>query len=138
MSALLDSVDELYRGVVTEPGEWNDQSFDDWTSSLGDSTALDKTSSKYVRRVMTSARKLRMFWLSQPDGPEDDWRSRVDIALGNRAWRPVLDLSMHELERDPSHELFERTSDLFRSVNREPFLDGAGFEAYLDSKPGLQ
>jgi len=138
MSALLDSVDELFRGVVTEPGEWNDQRFDDWASSLGESSALDKTSSKYVRRVMTSARKLRTFWLSQPGVRQDDWRSRVDVALGNRAWRPVLDLSMYELHRDPSYELFERTSDLFRSVNHEPFLDGAGFEAYLETKPGSQ
>jgi len=135
MSALLDSVDELYSGVVSEPGDWNDQRFDDWASSLGESSALDKTSSKYVRRVVTAARKLRTFWLSRPDGREGDWRSRVDAALGNRAWRPVLDLSMHELQRDPSYELFERTSDLFRSVNHEPFLDGLGYEAYLETRP---
>ncbi|MFV2000336.1 MAG: hypothetical protein ACC654_08255 [Acidimicrobiia bacterium] len=135
MSALLDSVDVLYRGVVSEPGEWNDQRFEDWANSLGESSALDKASSKYVRRVMTSARKLRTFWLSQPGSQEDDWRSRVDLALGNRAWRPVLDLSMHELEKDPSYELFERTSDLFRSVNHEPYLDGIGFDAFLETRP---
>jgi len=135
MSALLDSVDALYRGVVSEPGEWNDQRFEDWANSLGELSALDKASLKYVRRVMTSARKLRTFWLSQPGGQEGDWRSRVDLALGNRAWRPVLDLSTYELQKDPSYELFERTSDLFRSVNHEPYLDGIEFEAFLETRP---
>jgi hypothetical protein len=136
VSALLDSVDVLYSGVVSEPGVWNDQRFEDWANSLGESSTLDKTSSKYVRRVMASARKLRTFWLDQPDGSESDWRSRVDSALGNRAWRPVLDLLMYELKRDPSYELFERTSDLFRSVHHEPYLDGIGYDAFLETMPG--
>jgi len=135
VSQLLDSVDALYRGVVTDPDAWNDQHLEDWALSVADSSTLDKTSARYVRRVLASARKLRTFWLSQADGLESDWRSRVDLALGNRAWRPVLDLSMHELQNDPSYELFERTSDLFRSVHRELYLDGIGYQAFLETKP---
>lgn len=134
MSALLDAVEDLYRGVVTEPGEWNDQRFADWSAAVSETDTIDKTSSKYVRRSMTSARKLRTFWLSDPGGTEDEWRSRVDLALGNRAWRPLLDLSMYELEKDPSYELFHRTSGLFRSVNLEPYLDGISYEAFLETR----
>jgi len=131
LSALLDAVDALYSGVVTEPGSWNDRRFEDWSEAIGESSELDKTSVKYVRRVMTSARKLRAFWLDRPVDDETDWQSRVDIALGNRAWRPVLDLSTHLLDVYPSAEVFERASFLFRSVNHEEFLDGVSYDEWM-------
>ncbi|MCL1594186.1 MAG: hypothetical protein M3132_07550 [Actinomycetia bacterium] len=133
MSALLDAVDVLYRGVVSEPGAWNDRRLEDWSETLGEFSELDRASAKYIRRVMTAARKLRAFWSEHPVDEGIDWRSRVDLALGNRAWRPVLDLATYLLSIDPSPEVFERTSILFRTVNHEQFIDGITYEEWIEN-----
>ena len=132
MSALLDAVDTLYAGVVSEPDAWNEQKFVDWSDGFADSTELDRVAAKYIRRVMSAGRKLQVFWSARLVDETIDWQSRVDLALGNRAWRPVLDLATHLLSTQPSHEAFARASLLFRMVNHELFLDGVSYEEWIE------
>ncbi len=132
MSTLLDAVDTLYSGVVSEPDAWNEQKFADWSDGLADSAELDRVAAKYVRRVMSASRKLQVFWSERSVDEATDWQSRVDLALGNRAWRPVLDLATHLLSTHPSPEVFEQASVLFRMVNHELFLDGVSYQEWID------
>jgi len=136
VNSLLSEVDQLYLGVVCDPEAWNEQRFADWAESAAGGTAIDRVIAKYLRRVLSVARKLQAFWVGQVARPELDWRSRVDLALGPRAWRPVLDLATHLLDAEPSEELFDRTSRLFRLVNNEPYLDGIGYEAWAEDRAG--
>ncbi len=129
---LLDDVDRLYEGVVTDPDSWIEQRFIDWSESVISGGEIDREISKHLRRVMATARKLRVFWADRPDRPDLEWRSKVDIALGPRAWRPVLNLATVLLDSDPEEELFKRTAGLFRIVNNAPYLDGIGYEKWSE------
>lgn len=134
MTAVLAEVDALYAAVVLEPQQWSDQSVADWAGGVAGADGVDKVSAKYLRRIVRVAGKLQQFWLSdeRASDPSLDWTSRVDIAMGPKAWRPVLDLATYMLESHPSPETFERVASMFRVVNSVEFLDGASFEEWRD------
>lgn len=131
--SVADDVFALYEGVVTNPAAWTDQALADWADGVVTSEGMDREAAKYLRRVLTTATKLHRFWAADArlSDPSIGWESRVDIALGPRAWRPVLDLTMHDLDRDPDPTLFAIVSDLFRVVNNRPWLDGISYEDWL-------
>jgi hypothetical protein len=52
----------------------------------------------------------------------------VDLAMGPRAWRPVLDLAEVRLHEVRSEEAFTDVVRLFPLVNSEEYLDGIEFE----------
>lgn len=133
MSALVDEALSLYAGVVTDPAGWTDQTIADWSEGVATTEGMDRLSGKYLRRIVTTATKLKRFW--EADGRLSDvsigWESRVDIAYGAKAWRPVLDLALHELGRSPDPSLFATVAELFRVVNNRPWLEGVGYEEWL-------
>lgn len=131
--SLVASVESLYEGVTTRPGDWGPTAFDDWASEAAHA-GLDKVEAKLVRRAMREAQRLREFWTSDARVHDDelDWRSRVDIARGPRAWRPLLELALLELEAAPTFDAFERVRSLFPVVNNAPFADGRDFDTWLD------
>ena len=128
---LLAAIDDMYEQVATSPAVWNDQAFQDWAAEVaGD--GLTKAQARGVRRCLVMGQKLRDFW----DDPARsvsaaDWRSRVDVAYGARAWRPTLELAMSGLEREPSPELFEEVKDRFRVVNSEAWMEGIGYQEWV-------
>lgn len=134
MSGLLGEVDQLYIGVVSDPERWNEQRFADWSESVTGGYEIDRDVARYMRRIITVARKLQTFWLDHGDRRELDWRSKVDLALGPRAWRPVLELASYLVAAEPSRELFETNAALFRLVNNEQYLDGIGFEEWIEER----
>lgn len=131
MSGILDDIDELYEGCVMAPGQWNSQAFADWSEAVAGTYDLDKEQAKYVRRAITAARKLQAFWLNDQKAASDDWQSRVDQAMGPRAWRPQLDLAEYLFATSPSQETFDRVSSLFPLVMNEPYMDGITYEEWL-------
>lgn len=135
MSGLLSEIDQLYELSVTEPQRCTEQFYVDWAEGIGGSPDMDKVSARYVRRCLNMARKLAGFWGERGTVTEPrDWQSRVDVALGPRAWRPQLDLAEHLLERDGSTEAFAVVSGLFPVVNNQPFLDGVTFEQWQEGR----
>ncbi len=134
---VLDEVDQLYELAVSEPSCLNDQAVADWAEGVAVGYEMDRTGSKYVRRCLNVSRKLASFWTARGTVKDDplDWRSRVDIALGIRAWRPQLDLAQHLLEISPTEGTYQRAAELFRLVNYEPFLDGMSFEEWYETHP---
>jgi hypothetical protein len=131
--SVLAAVDRLYESVVTDPESWNEQSFGDWADdALHDAADLSKGAIREVRRCLRAAQKLRAFWAERaPDAAEDDWRSRVDVALGARAWRPALDLAMAGLAEDPSPELYAEVQLRFPVVHSDRWMEGIDYETWL-------
>jgi hypothetical protein len=129
---LLDEVDGLYHSVVSDPESWIEQRFIDWSDSVSAGGEIDRDLAKHLRRILATARKLGRFWRDHADRPDLAWRSKVDLAFGPRAWRPVMDLAMVLLESDPSEELFDRAGELFRIVNNQPYLDGIDYENWSE------
>jgi hypothetical protein len=128
---ILAAVDRLYEGVVMEPESWNERAFADWAEELaaGD---LSRDQARGVRRCLRMAQRLRAFWVEGGSVVvAEDWRTRVDVALGPRAWRPTLELARDGLDDEPSPELFELVRERFRSVNSEPWLEGVSYEEWL-------
>ena len=127
----LQRVDDLYERVVLAPGSWNDEAFTDWIAEVfADGATPSRDLAREVRRCLRAARKLRDFWSDPPDGvPSDagDWRTRVDLALGIRAWRPVLGIAQAGLREAPSVELFEETKSRFREVHGTPWMEGVSY-----------
>lgn len=134
MSARVAAVEGLYESVVTTPGAWNEQMFVDWTDSIDAEGSLSKVEAKYIRRAMRVAQKLRTFWLEAGDRADLRWESRVDLAQGPPAWRPVLDLAKVHMHNSPSEESFGEVSRLFRLVNNQEFLDGIDFDEWIRTK----
>lgn len=135
MSGLLVEIDQLYELTVTEPQRCTEQFYVDWAEGAASGSDVDKVSARYLRRSLTMARKLAAFWTEKdPSSGPNDWRSRVDMALGARAWRPQLELAEYLLTRDGSVESFEVVSMLFPVVNNQPFLDGISFEEWQEGK----
>jgi hypothetical protein len=137
--SVVDEVDRLYEIAVTSPQSLNDQAIQDWSDGVAAGYELDRQGAKYVRRCLNSARRLASFWVERESRNEDpvDWPSRVDLALGVRAWRPQLELAQHMLEVAPSYETYESASRLFRLVNNEPFLDDMTYEVWLTARQNL-
>jgi hypothetical protein len=133
---LLDEVDQLYEQSVTRPSSLNDQAIADWADSVATAYEVDRAGARYVRRCLNVSRKLAAFWSGRApgSGDPDDWRSRVDLALGVRAWRPQLELAQHLLEDSPAQDTYLRAAGLFRLVNNQPFLDGMSFEKWYETR----
>ncbi len=127
---LLAAIDALYRGVVTEPADWSDQAIADWAEDLAGS-GLTPAQTKGVRRCLRAAIRLRDLWERGRTISTDDWRSRVDVALGAKAWRPTLDLARSGLDTEPSAELFDEVGRRFRLVHSEPWMDGLTFDEWF-------
>lgn len=129
---LLQAIDRLYQDVVVAPESWNPQAFSDWAQEAA-IDGIDKAQAKALRRSLRLAAKLAQFWLTgeaQVEAP--DWRTRVDIALGPRAWRPTLELAQAGLDADPSEAMFEEVRRRFRVVNSEYWMDGVSYEEWLE------
>jgi hypothetical protein len=131
--AALRAIDGLYEAVVTDPGDWNDQAFADWANeALIEAAGLSRPALREIRRCVRAAQKLQAFWISEQQvvADHDDWRSRVDIASGPRAWRPTLDLAQLGLAAFPCEELFDEVKARFAVVNSQRWMDGIGFEEW--------
>ena len=132
--AVLRAVERLYEAVVMDPAGWNEQAFADWAGeALGDAAELPKEAVRDVRRCLRAAQKMQAFWGGEQAivSDHDDWRSRVDIALGPRAWRPTLELARTGLEHVPSEELYEEVKARFAIVNSERWMDGIDFDEWM-------
>jgi hypothetical protein len=129
----LGAIERLYESVVTDPAAWGEQAFADWAGeALVDAGEMPKTAVREIRRSLRAAQKLRDFWLSGRSevSDHDDWHTRVDIALGARAWRPLLDLAMIGLEESPDEELFEQVKERFVVVTSDRWMDGVSFDQW--------
>lgn len=133
---ILDEVDQLYELAVTSPSSLNDQKIHDWSDGVTGGYEIDRIDAKLIRRCVTVARKLAVFWSARDAGRDDpaEWHSRVDLALGVKAWRPQLELAQHLLETSPDDATYRKAGQLFRIVNHEPFLDGMSYEAWCEAR----
>lgn len=116
------------------PEAWNEQSFADWADdTLVDAADLPREAVREVRRCLRAAQQLQAFWAKSEHtvSDHDDWRSRVDIALGPRAWRPTLHLAQLGLDNAPSEELFLEVKERFAVVYSERWMDGIDFEDWI-------
>ncbi len=134
--SLLDEVDQLYEAAVSAPASVNDQMIADWAEGTASGYEIDRQGARYIRRSVNAARKLASFWSTREPAKSDpaDWPSRVDLALGAKAWRPQLELAQHLLETSPSEDIYERAAQLFRLVNNEPFLDGMSYDVWFEAQ----
>ncbi len=113
------------------PDGWTEQSFTDWAADVA-LQPLGKTEAKAVRLVLRVASKLQQFWLGHPQVSGDTpWQSRVDLAVGAKAWRPTLDIAMVGLLIRPDPELYEEVQVRFRLVNSQGWMDGVAYEDWL-------
>ena len=131
MSNRVRAVESLYEAVVLEPERWSEQMFVDWTDSVDSDGSVSRVEAKYIRQALRNAQALRTFWLSSPNRSDLRWDSRVDLALGPKAWRPVLELARTELQSSRSEDSFADVARLFRVVNGEDYLDGIGFDEWI-------
>ena len=134
--SVLAAVEGLYESVVGDPSSWNDQALADWAGeTLVDAAELPKEVAREVRRCLRAAQKLRTFWAEESSSvvDHDDWKARVDIALGPRAWRPTLNIATAGLHNAPSEELFAEVKERFAVVNSERWMDGIDYEDWLDN-----
>lgn len=133
MSGVLGDVDSLFETAVMSPDALTEQSIADWFQGVAAAADMDKLTAKLLRRLVRTAQKLATFWGSDARARDLslDWRTRVDIAMGPRAWRPVLDLGQHILEQYPTEVLFESVGELFRIVNGETWLEGMAYDEWL-------
>lgn len=133
---LLGDIDQLYEVAVTDPTSLHDQAVSDWAESVASNHEIDRVAAKYVRRCLGMSRRLASFWAVRPDtaGDPDDWRSRVDIAFGIRAWRPQLDLAQHLLVGTATHDAYRHVVELFRLINGAPFLDGMSYDEWYETR----
>ena len=118
--ALLNEIDELYASVTLEPGSWDDAAFSGWMEARADNIAgLDRDAVKILNRAVRRSQRLQRYWLSRLEGPQD-WRLRVDEALGSAGWRPGLDLAEWGMRTDPDPDLFDELGRRFRATNFRP------------------
>lgn len=129
--ALVRSLDDLYRRAAMFPHEWDEEAMGEWLEeTMADGVYLDRNGVKLLRRGVRRALRLQRYWSGRADGP-DEWRLRVDEALGARGWEPGLALARWGLEHDPDPELFEEVQRRFRWVHFQPWADGLDYEEWL-------
>lgn len=131
--ATIRAVESLYESVVTDPDGWGEQAFADWANdTLGETGELSRDARKHVRRSLRAAQKLQEFWGTGRSSvsDHDDWHTKVDIALGVRAWRPLLDLAQIGLDEWPDAELFEQVKERFAVVTHDRWMEGIDFEQW--------
>ena len=133
--ALVHSADDLYKQVVSDADAWSEARVAEWAGDLFVEGPPDKQTARLIRRVMRLGVKLADFW-RDPRGvvatDTSDWQTRVDLALGATAWRPVLDIARIGLEETPSPELFEEVKRRFRLVHNEFWMEGVDYEEWVD------
>ena len=138
--ALLGAVDRLYEGVVSDPDAWNEAGFEDWAGeAVAGVGRPSRPLLREVRRCLRAAMKLRDFWANPPEGvPSDagDWRTRVDLALGIRAWRPALEIAREGLESEPDPEIFDEVARRFREVHGTEWMGGITYDAWERDRSG--
>lgn len=136
---LLAAVDALYAGAVLDPERWNEAGFAEWAeAAAADAGDVDRDAAKELRRALRVATKLQRFWSSPDAGrhrAEQDWRARVDIAVGVPAWRPCLALAQAELIERPSEEAYEEVRERFRLVNNQPWMEGVTYAEWRSPDP---
>ncbi len=120
--AVLDALDRLFAGVVTNPRDWTDDRMAEWMSEF-DAGSIDREAVKILSRGVRRAIRLRNYWLARADRADapPDWRLRVDEALGGEGWRVSLDLAMWSLRQDPDPCVFEVMAERFRWVKFQPY-----------------
>ncbi len=134
---LLAQCEALYMGVCSEPGAWPDSTLADWINGIAESGETDRETARELRRVLRSSQKLRRFWGAPPDNlPPDhgDFRTKVDIAVGAAAWRPLLALARHGLADSPDPQLFDEVKERFRVVSGERWMEGVTFDEWLEGR----
>ena len=130
---LLRRIDDLYESVVTRPEAWTEDSFADWGGEAAAGSIPSKAVGREIRRSLRVAQKLQAFWREDVERPSDhgDWRTRVDLAMGPRAWRPTLEIARAGLEEAPSEALFEEVQQRFRVVNSDRWMEEVTFSEWL-------
>ena len=134
---LLRAIESLYESVVTDPDAWGEQAFADWANdTLGETGDVSKDARKHIRRGLRAAQKLQAFWETGATSvsDHDDWQTKVDIALGVRAWRPLLDLAQVGLSESPDPELFEQVKERFAVVTQDRWMEGVDYEQWRASQ----
>ncbi|MCP3975611.1 MAG: hypothetical protein GY720_14090 [bacterium] len=134
---LIEQCEQLYADACFDGESVPDSSLADWIDGIASSMQVDKEVARELRRVLRATQKLRDFWLAPATGrPPDhgDWRTRVDIGLGIKAWRPLLEIARHGLQRQPSEELFADVKERFRVVMGERWMDGVDYEGWLGER----
>jgi hypothetical protein len=130
---LVRRVDDLYESVVTHPERWTDDSFGEWAAEVVIGSVPSKATAREIRRCLRVAVRLRDFWMVDEERPDDhgDWRTRIDLAMGPRAWRPSLAIAQIGLEEAPTEELFEEVRERFRVVNSNRWMEEVTFYEWL-------
>jgi hypothetical protein len=131
--ATIEAIEGLYRAVVEQPDAWGEQAFADWANErMASAGELPNDAVREIRRSLRAAQKLQAFWTDRRSQVDDhgDWESKVDIALGPRAWRPLLDLARIGLEHAPSEEIFEQVRTRFSLVNSDRWMDGISYQEW--------
>lgn len=128
--AVVAALDDLYAGVVTDPGAWTDQRMQEWMASI-DGESVDKDAIKILTRGVRRAQRMRTYWNARAQGPTD-WRARVDESLAGQAWRVSLDLANWSLKTNPDPAVFEIMTERFRWVTFEPYP--LAFDAWADTQ----
>ena len=135
--AIMRRVEHLYEGVVMSPGSWTDRALAEWgVEAFAEGSRPSKALGREVRRCLRAAAKLRNFWLDPPPGvPSDsgDWRTRVDVALGITAWRPVLGIVQIGLSEAPTEEVFDAVKVRFREVHAAAWMEDLSYADWLDA-----
>jgi len=127
--SLLRALDQLYKGAATNPDAWDEAAFAEWLgSALPDNS--DREMARHLRAGVRQAIKLARYWTGKQTGP-DDWRVRVDEALGSRAWEPGLAIAELGLNRTPDPELFAEVQRRFRAARFRPWMEGVSYQDWL-------
>lgn len=132
---IVHQCDALYAGVCFEPAAWPDSALADWMEGIASGGAIDRELARELRRVVRAAQRLRDFWAEPADNlPPDhgDFRTRVDIGAGVKAWRPVLAIAQLGLDAFPAPELFAEVKERFRVVAGEAWMEGVSYDQWLD------
>ncbi len=130
--ALVHRLDDLYRTAVTAPGTWTEDAAAEWANEAFVEPPSREVA-RHVRAALRMSVKLAAFWRSPPDGvPDDagDWSTRVDVAIGPRAWRPLLEVARAGLAERPDPDLFAEVKRRFRVVHSQHWMDGVGYEEW--------
>lgn len=131
---LLAQCEELYAAVCFDAESWPDSALADWIDGVAASSFVDKEIGRELRRIVRAAQKLRDFWLTPAAGrPPDhgDWRARVDIGTGVKAWRPLLALARLGLSREPDRVLYDDVKERFRVVTGERWMEDVSFDEWV-------
>ena len=133
---LIGAVDDLYRGIVDAPHDWDPQAFGSWFEEAGSAFdgPIDRSVARELRRAVRARRKLQQFCVSGKILDGGDWRSVVDQALGSRAWLPSLQMAKAGLEASPTPELFAEVQNRFPVVHFTPWMEGVDFEQWVSDR----